>query len=75
MKPNSQYPLSDAVEAASTYKLGDMFREPDGSWNRPLIAVSALALLLTLGHFVYPASSMQQIAAATIVHTNAADLV
>lgn len=70
MKSNTRYPLSDALQAAEKYKLSNMFREPDGSWNRPLITVSALALLLTIGHFACPASSIQEANAANTFHTN-----
>ena len=34
-----------------------LFREPDGRLNRPLIGVLIVAGLLTIGHFVCPASS------------------
>ena len=34
-----------------------IFREPDGRLNRPLIGALTVAGLLTIGHFVCPASS------------------
>jgi hypothetical protein len=53
-----------------TCKLSDIYREPDGRWNGPLIAISALAFLLIIGHFTYPASSIQEANATTTLQSN-----
>lgn len=70
MESISRYPslntdqVADALRATELHDLSNLFREPDGRLNRILIVVLAVALLLAIGHFMYPASSFIQAADA-----------
>jgi hypothetical protein len=70
MNSSSRYPLIDSAQAADVlqptalHDFSDLFRELDGRLNRPLIVVLIVAVLLTIGHLSYPASSIIQAADA-----------
>ena len=57
--------LPDALRPTEINDFSDLFREPDGRVNRPLIAVLVLALLLTAGHFTYQAVNTAPLATAS----------
>lgn len=56
--------LPDALRPTELNDFSDLFREPDGRVNRPLVAVLLLALLLTAGHFTYHAFNPAPLATA-----------
>ena len=70
MEASSQYPLIDSAQAADAQRptalhhFSDLFRQLDGRLNRPLIVALIVAVLLTIGHFKYPASSVIEAADA-----------
>jgi len=70
MDSSNRYRLIDSAQAADVlqptalHDFSDLFRELDGHLNRPLIVALIVAVLLTIGHLGYPASSIIQAADA-----------
>ena len=73
MDSSNRYRLIDSAQSADVlqptplHDFSDLFRELDGRLNRPLIVVLIVAVLLTIGHLSYPASSIMQAADAARV--------
>jgi hypothetical protein len=57
--------LPDALRPTELNDFSDLFREPDGRLNRPLIAVLLIGLMLTAGHFTYEALTTAPLATAS----------
>jgi hypothetical protein len=58
--------LPDALRPTELNDFSDLFREPDGRVNRPLVTALVLALMLTVGHFAYEALNPAPLATAAI---------
>lgn len=61
--------MPDALRPTELNDFSDLFREPDGRVNRPLVVVLLLALLLTAGHFTYQALNIAPVATASTTNT------
>jgi hypothetical protein len=66
MEPNR---LPDALRPTELNDFSDLFREPDGRVNRPLVVVLLLGLLFTAGHFTYQALHSAPLATASTADT------